>query len=72
MADQSEPRRSRRRAYVSLEKLQERAKAVASTEEHDAFWGGGMNDDDDDSFKSEDLSDKGEVSLLLCTKTEDC
>lgn len=64
MAD--EPRRSRRRAYVSLQALQERARAAAPADEHDALWGEeGMNDDDDESFNEDIVSDTGEVRSLL-------
>lgn len=61
---EEEPRRSRRRAYVSLQALEERARASATPDEHDALWGGDaqLNDDDDESFDEQALSDSGEVS----------
>lgn len=57
------PRRSGRRAYVSLAVLQERAKAVATAEEQAAFWGEGpsaQDIDDDESFDENGLSDEAE------------
>lgn len=60
-----EPRRSRRRAYVSLQALQERARAAAPADEHDALWGEeGVDDDDDESFNEDVISDIGEVRPL--------
>lgn len=60
-----EPRRSRRGAYKSLQDLQRRAKEVATVEENEAYWGDqGIDDEDDESFNSEVISDKGEVSLI--------
>lgn len=60
----TEPRRSSRRAYKSLEELQRRARAVASTEENEALWGDqAMIDDDDDDFNTDEQSDKGEVCV---------
>lgn len=65
--DTMEPelRRSRRRAYVSLAALEARAKAVATTEEQEAFWGeGAVDEPDDDSFDENDTSDSGKVGSL--------
>lgn len=62
------PRRSGRRAYVSLAALQERARAVATVEEQEAFWGEGTNTqdiDDDESFDENGISDEGEVSFYI-------
>lgn len=61
------PRRSARRAYVSLEALQERARAVATEEEQKTFWGNGNTDDfdDDESFDENAQSDAGEVRPVM-------
>lgn len=57
-----EPRRSRRRAYVSLAALEARAKAVSTAEEHEAFWGEAAVDEGDDaSFDENEISDESEV-----------
>lgn len=57
-----EPRRSRRRAYVSLAALEARAKAVSTAEEHETFWGEAAVDEGDDaSFDENEISGESEV-----------
>lgn len=64
--DQQPTRRSKRAgARKSVEQLQERARAIAA-EETAALWGAGVEEDEEDqSFDEAELSDKGEVCIII-------